>query len=109
MTFKRLLILLRSYPTVTPPDAIKAAVDIAVSFDAKVSALSCAILPHVPKSIVSGVIGGVPGLAGEQRQRIVGDAQRLLRTFSDAASQAGVLGKALYRSCAASGVPKLVS
>lgn len=109
MAFKRLLILLRSYPAPTPTGAIEAALDIAVTLDAKVSALSCAILPHVPKSILSGVIGDVSALVGQEREKIKTGAQQLLRTFSERASRRGVFGQALYRQCAPSEVPDLLA
>ena len=69
MAFKRLLILLRSHPAPTPAGAIGAAVDIAAIFDAKISALSCAILQRVPKSLLSAVTGEVPTPAGPPAPR----------------------------------------
>jgi len=109
MAFKKVLLLLRSYPTATPTGAINAAIDIAVSLKAKISALSVASLPHVPGSILGGVIGNVPGLVAQERQRIVSDAERLLQTFSDRASRARVLDKAVYRKCAPAEVPTLLT
>jgi nucleotide-binding universal stress UspA family protein len=109
MAFKRMLLLLRSYPTPTPASALGVAVDVAVTLGAKVSALSLAILPHVPKSILSGVIGDVPALVGQERQKITSGAEQLLQTFSELASQRGVLGEARYRKCAPSEVPDLLA
>lgn len=108
MAIKRILLPLRSYPAVTAVGAITSAVAIAVSLEAKISALSFAIIPHVPGSILGGVVGNVSALASAERERIVGEAERLLRTFSDVAGKAGVLDKALYRKCAPAEVPKLL-
>ena len=109
MTIKRALLLLRSYPAPTPDPEVGAAVDVAVALDARISALSVAILPHVPGSILSGLVGGVSGLVSAERQKIVKGAQHLLQIFSDLAGQHGVLGDAIYRQCAPSAVPELLA
>ena len=109
MAFKRLLILLRSHPAPTPAGAIGAAVDIAAIFDAKISALSCAILQRVPKSLLSAVTGEVPTLVAQERRKITSGAQQLLHMFSELAGQRGVLGQALYRQCTPSEVPALLA
>jgi nucleotide-binding universal stress UspA family protein len=104
-----MLLLLRSYPTPTAANALGAVVDIAVTLGARVSALSLAILPHVPKSILSHAIGDVPAIVGEERQKIMSGAQQLLHTFSELARQRGVPAEALYRQCAPSEVPGLLA
>jgi nucleotide-binding universal stress UspA family protein len=109
MPFKRMLVLLRGYPSRTPVSAIKAAVDIAVTFDAKISALSCAILQRVPKGILSGVIGVVPELVSQEREKAISSAKEELRTFSELARQRGVLGEALYRKCTPADVPAFLA
>jgi nucleotide-binding universal stress UspA family protein len=109
MTIKRMLLLLRSYPALTPETAVGTAVDVAVALDARISALSVAILPHVPGSILSGLIGGVSGLVSAERQKTVNGAKHLLQVFSDLAGQRGVLGDAIYRQCAPSMVPELLA
>ena len=109
MAFKRLLLLLRSYPTQTPASAARAAVDIAAMLDARVSALSCAIRRHVPKGILSGVVGTVPALMGQENRQVVEGAQQLLDTFSDLAKRRGVMGQAVYRHCPPNEVPKLLA
>jgi nucleotide-binding universal stress UspA family protein len=109
MTIKRTLLLLRSYPAPTPDSAVGAAVDVAVALDARISALSVAILPHVPGSILSGLVGGVSGLVGTERQKVAKGAQHLLQVFSDLAGQRGVLRDATYRQCAPSDVPDLLA
>lgn len=107
MTIKRTLLLLRSYPTLTPEAAVETAVAVAVALDSRISALSVAILPHMPGSILSGLVGGVSGLVSAERQKTVNGAQHLLQVFSDLAGQRGVLGDAIYRQCAPSVVPDL--
>ena len=109
MAIKRMLILLRGYPAPTPTAAIGAAVDIAVTLEAKISALSCAILQRVPKSILSGVIGVVPELVSQERERATSSAKQELRTFSELARQRSVLGQALYRACAPVDVSALLA
>jgi len=109
MAFKRMLLLLRGYPTPTPTGAIEAAVDIAVTLDAKISALSCAILQRVPRGLLSGVVVVVPELVAQERERATSSAKQELRTFSELARRRGVLGEALYRSSAANNVPVLLA
>jgi nucleotide-binding universal stress UspA family protein len=105
---KRVLLLLRGYPTPTPASAIEAAVDIAVALNAKISALSCAILQRVPKSMLSGIVGVVPELVGQEREKAKSSAKQELRMFSELARQRGVLGEALYRTCVPADVPGLL-
>jgi nucleotide-binding universal stress UspA family protein len=109
MAFKRLLLLLCSYPTQTPAGAARAAVDIAAMLDAKISALSCAIRRHVPKGVLSGVVGTVPGLVGQESREVVEGAQQLLDLFSDLAQRRGVMGQAVYKHCPPKEVPKLLA
>lgn len=109
MTIRKTLLLLRSYPALTPETVVGSAVDVAVALDARISALSVAIFPHVPGSVLSGLIGGVSGLVSAERQKAVNSAQHLLQVFSDLAGQRGVLGDAIYRQCAPSVVPELLA
>jgi len=109
MTIKRTLLLLRTYPAPTPETAVGTAVDVAVALDARISALSVAILPHVPGSILSGLIGGISGLVSAEREKTVNGAQHLLQVFSDLAGQRGVLGDAIYRKCTPSVVADLLA
>jgi len=109
MAIKRMLLLLRSYPAPTPVGAIRAAVDIAVTLDARISALTCAILQHVPKSVLSPIVGNVAALVGQEREKITSGAQQLTRTFSEMAQQRGVLGEALYRQCLPTEVTALLA
>lgn len=109
MAFRRLLLLIRNYPTPTPVGAVEVAVDIAARLDAKISTLFCAIRRHVPKGLLSGVAGVVPGLVGHEREEAVGAAQQLLDTFSDLARQRNVMGQAVYRQCFPEDVPNLLA
>jgi len=109
MTIKRVLLLMRSQPNPTPVDAIEAAVALAAKLDAKISTLSCAIRRHVPKGVLSGVVGVVPGLVGHEREEAVGEAQQLLDTFSDLARQRNVMGQAVHRQCFPEDVPNLLA
>jgi nucleotide-binding universal stress UspA family protein len=109
MAFKRLLLLLHSYPAQTPVGAVEAAVAIAAKLDAKISVLSCAIRRHVPKGILSGVVGTVPAMVGQEHKEVAEAAQRLLDISSDLAKQRGVMGQAVYRQCAPGEVVKLLA
>ena len=88
---------------------VEAAVDIAATLDARISALSCAILPHGPKSIRSGTILNVGAIVGQERHKVICGAQQLLRSFSEAARLRNVLGQELYRECLPSEVPALLA
>lgn len=109
MPFKRILVLLRSFPAPTPAAAIEAAVDMAVALDARLSALSCAILPHVPKSILGGAVPNIGGMVGQERRKIIDDARQLLRHFSESARRRNVVGQELYKECRPSEVPALLA
>jgi len=108
MAFKRLLVLLRSYPAATPVDAVKKAVDVAVALDARISALACAVFPRMPGSILGGLVA-VPSLVGESHRKIAGDTQQLLQSFAGVARDRGVLGQEIYKECEPDALPPLLS
>ena len=109
MAFKRLLILLRSYPEMTDTASIASAVDVAVAWQARISALACAIFPRVHQSPLAGVFIDLPGLLGQAHAKIASDAQELLQAFANTARGANVLGEELLRKCAPDDVPALLS
>jgi len=109
MAFKRLFILLRSYPEMTDTDAIASAVDIAASCQARISALSCAVFPRVPRSPLAGAFVALPAILGQAHATIASDAEGLLHGFADLARERGVLGEALFRKCAPDEVPALLA
>lgn len=109
MAFKRVLLLLRGHPMPTPVDAVGAAIGVAVELKAKISALSCAILQHVPKTVLSGVIGVVPELVAEEHEKATNSARQQVQTFSKLARERGALGEAIYRACAPADVPGLLA
>ncbi len=107
MAFRSLLILLRSYPALTDTAAIASAVDIAAAWQARISALSCAIVPRVHKSPLSGAF--IPALVGQAHAKIASDAQKLLQEFANTARERNVLGQELFRKCAPDDVPALLA
>lgn len=109
MAFKRVLLLMRSYPRPTPAGAIGAAVDIAALLGARISGLSCAVHRRVPKSLLGGVVPTVSALAGQEHKEVAERAQRLLDTFSARAQQRKVMGQAVFRQCHPHEVPKLLA
>jgi nucleotide-binding universal stress UspA family protein len=109
MAFKRFLILLRSYPAMTDGAAIASAVDIAAAWQARISALSCAIFPRVPQSPLVGVFIDLPAMLGQAHARIASEAQELLQGFADTARKRSVLGQELFRKCAPDDVPALLA
>jgi nucleotide-binding universal stress UspA family protein len=109
MAFERLLILLRSYPALTDTAAIGNAVDIAVAWQAHISALSCAVFPRVHGSPLAGMFIDLPAMVGQAHTKIASDAQELLQGFADAARKRNVLGQELFRKCAPDEVPGLLS
>lgn len=109
MAFKRLLILLRSYPAMTDTDAITSAVDIAAAWQARISALSCAIFPRVHRSPLAGAFIALPAVLGQAHAKIASDAQGLLQGFADTARERNVLEEELFRKCAPDDVPRLLA
>lgn len=109
MAFERLLILLRSYPEVTDTAAIANAVEIAVAWQARISALSCAVFPRVHGSPLAGMFIDFPAVVGQAHAKIASDAQALLREFADTALKRNVLGQELFRKCAPDEVPALLA
>ena len=109
MAFRKLLILLRSYPAMTEAASIASAVDIAAAWQARISALSCAIFPVVYKSPLAGVFSDMPALLGQAHSKIESEAQELLQKFAGTAREHNVLGLELFRKCAPDDVPKLLA
>lgn len=109
MAFKRLLILLRSYPAMTDTDAIISAVDIAAAWQARISALSCAIFPRVHQSPMVGAFIDLSAMLGQAHATIASDAQGLLEGFADTARERNVLDEQLFRKCGPDDVPALLA
>ena len=109
MAFERLLILLRSYPEMTDAAAIDNAVDIAVAWQARISALSCAVFPRVHASPLAGIFIDLHAMVGQAHAKIASDAQQLLQAFGDTARKRNVLGQELLRKCAPDEVPALLA
>lgn len=109
MAFRRLLILLRSYPEMTDTDAIVGAVDIAAAWQARISALSCAIFPRAHQSPLAGVFVNLPAVLGQAHAKIASDAEGLLHGFSEVARERNVLEDELFRKCAPDEVPGLLA
>ena len=99
MAFKDLLLVLRSYPTPTPDKAILRCVDLAASWQARLSAIACGILAKGSRNPLRHVLIDIAATVAEQSNTSAADARRLLETFSTAARQRNVLGAAIFEEC----------
>jgi nucleotide-binding universal stress UspA family protein len=93
----------------TDTDAIASAVDIAAAWQARISALSCAIFPRVHQSPLAGAFIALPAILGQAHAKIASDAEGLLHGFADMARERNVLGDELFRKCAPDDVPALLA
>jgi nucleotide-binding universal stress UspA family protein len=99
MAFKDLLLVLRSYPTPTPDATIARCVDLAASWQARLSAIACGILARGGRNPLRHVLVDIAATVAEQSNTSASDARRMLEVFSHAARQRGVMGAAIFEEC----------
>jgi nucleotide-binding universal stress UspA family protein len=104
MAFKDIVVVLRGFPTPTPPAAVDDAVELAALLGARLSGIACATTPRVPRSILGDALINVSGLVAAESHKIAVSAQAALTTFQGAAAKRGVLGQHILHKCQTSEV-----
>ena len=109
MTFRDVLVVLRTYPAGVSASAAISAVEIAAAVAPRVSAIACAIKPRIPRSILGDALINLSAMVAEEYKKSEEDAQRLLAAFEEAARKRGVFGQRNFESCAAFEVPAVLA
>ena len=99
MAFKDVLVVLRGFPTPTPPSAVDDAVELAALLGARLSGVACVTTPRIPRSILGNALIDVSGLVAAESHKIAVGAQAVLTVFQDAAAKRGVLGQHILHKC----------
>jgi nucleotide-binding universal stress UspA family protein len=105
MPFRNILIVLRAYPAGMSVEAVNSAVEMAAALAPRVSAISCAVEPRVPRSILGSGLIDVSAMVGEEYRKSEHDAERLLEAFEEVAKRHRVFGERIFRRCRPYEVP----
>ena len=109
MSFRDVLVVLRTYPEGVSILAAVAAVETAAALAPRVSAIACAIKPRVPRSILGDALTNISSLIGAEHRKSEEDAQELLAAFEKVAKGKGVLGQQILESCYSFEVPDVLA
>jgi len=109
MAFKDVLLQLSSYPEPTPLSAVDQAVAFAKAMDARIAALACEIVVHVPGSVLAPALLDVKGIIAEEHRKSVANGRALVEAFEAAAKKYGVSFQSIVEACKNSQVPDLVT
>lgn len=107
MPFKDVLIALSTYPDSTPTVAIDQGTDFAATFDAKISAIACAIEVRAPGHVLGDRLLGFSTMAAAVTQKSAEQAEALLRVFEETARRRGVFH--VLEHCLVTEVPNLLT
>lgn len=99
MPFKRILVVLKSFPVPTPTSAVEGAVEVAIAMKARISAVTFAIVPRMPRSAFGNASLNLPGLVAEEHRKIAAGAQEVLTAFKVTATAHGVLEDSILAKC----------
>jgi nucleotide-binding universal stress UspA family protein len=105
MSFKNLLLVIRAYPAGISVAAVHSAVAMAAVLAPRVSAIACAIMPKVPRTILGSALIDVSAMVSDEYRKSEEDAQRLLTVFEEVAVKHGVFGERLFKKCRGYEVP----
>jgi hypothetical protein len=109
MSFRDVLVVLRTYPEGVSISAAVAAVETAAALAPRVSAIACAIKPRAPRSILGDALINISAMVGAEHRKSEEDAQRLLAAFEKAAKGKGVLGQQVLESYYSFEVPDVLA
>lgn len=99
MSFKSLLVFLRSYPESTPLGVLEDAVEVAALLRAHISALCIAALPGVPRSTFGNALLDVTALVETEHRKIEVEARRVLESLTQRATPRSVGTTQILRAC----------
>lgn len=108
MAFKDILVALTSYPEPPSASVVQAAVAVAESLGAHITALSCEVHIELPGHFISGSAFGLPGIIAEEVEKSRRQAQELLVTFEAAASKADIPHETYLQKCKSFEVPDVI-
>jgi nucleotide-binding universal stress UspA family protein len=110
MAYKDILLQLCSYPDPTPAAAVEQAVAIAQAAGAaRIAALTCEIVVHVPGSVLAPALLDVKKIIAAEHQKSAANCAVLAEAFSRAASAHGVGHEHLREACENAQVPDIVT
>ncbi len=109
MAFKDVLLQLTSYPEPTPVAAVDQAVAFAQASGARIAALTCEIIVHVPGSVLAPALFDVKGLIAAEHRKSVANARALIEAFESAAAKRGVPHEHYVEACENAQVPDIVT
>lgn len=109
MPFKRILVVLKSFPVPTPASTIEDAVEVAIAIKARIAAVTFAIVPRVPRSALGNVFLNLSGLVAEEHRKIAAGAQAVLTAFKQTATRHDVLEDSILEKCEPAQVPGLLT
>lgn len=98
MAFKDLLMVLTTYPDLTPVAELAQGVDFAAAIGAKISGVACEVEFQIPGSIVGNLLN-VPALAAAESRKSSTNALALLTTFQQAAEKREVFHERRSETC----------
>lgn len=99
MSFRDVLLPLITVPPATPVSAIEDAVRLAVSLNAKMSAISCSIKINVPKSPLANYVLDVSSSVAAENKGYAAAANELIAAFRDVAGGAGIYQDGFLEHC----------
>lgn len=99
MSFKSLLVFLRSYPEATPQGVLEDAVEVAALLRAHISALCIAALPGVPRSTFGNALLDVTALVATEHRKIEVEASRVLESVTQRATPRSIGTTQILRAC----------
>lgn len=109
MAFKDVLLQLSSYPEPTPLAAVDQAVAFAQALEARITALSCEIIVHVPGTVLAPALLDLRGIIAAEHRKSVANAHALIEAFENAAKSRGVAHEHFVESCENAQVPEFVT
>lgn len=109
MAFKDVLLALTSYPEPTPVAAINKAIDFAVSVEARISAIACAVEVRPPGNFLANSLLGLSEVAAAETQRSAENAEAILKAFEEKARKLGVFQERILERCLVNEVPGLLT
>jgi nucleotide-binding universal stress UspA family protein len=110
MSFRDILVALKTYPEATDISAVEQAVALADALGSRISAVACEVDIQVPGRLgfVSDAILDVPGLAAAEMRKSADRARSLLASFESAARARDILHDRIVEKCLPSQVPEVL-
>jgi nucleotide-binding universal stress UspA family protein len=99
MSFKDVLVVLPTYPQPTPISAVDDAIDVAVAFGAKISAIACEVKIWAPASPLGSALLDVPAMVAAEQRKSATNAEKLLAAFEDGAAKRSVFQERILERC----------